>query len=79
MTQVKSQGLEDVEKYVRSVSIASRLNLSEQRLKPHFAEFSRLLNNAEVLNEVVTGVDFIHVGPVVTYTHTKVSLEGKQD
>lgn len=79
MRQAKRHIAGDVEKYVRSVSIASRLNLSEERLTPHFREFTRLLNDADVLNEVVTGADFIHIGPIVTYTHTKVSLEGKQD
>jgi len=77
MAKVRIHKLDEVESYVRSVSITSGLNLSEDRLKPHFSEFRRLLNDAEMLNGLVTGKEFIHIGPVTTYTHTKASLDSK--
>lgn len=77
MNSNKNHNGKYVENYVRSVSSTSGLNLSEGRLKPHFPEFRRLLNDIEVLNDLVTGRNFIHVGPVTTYTHIKGSLDGK--
>lgn len=70
--------IEEVKNYVRNVSITSGLNISEDRLKPHLSEFCRLLNDAEILSDLVTSRDFIHIGPVTAYTHTKNSLDSKK-
>lgn len=77
MNSIKSHNIDGVEDYVRCVSNTSGLNLSEERLRPHFPEFRRLLNDVEVLNDLVTGRSFIHVGPVTTYTHIKGSLDSR--
>lgn len=78
MSSKKAHDIKNVEAYVRNVSSVSGLNLNEDRLKPHFPEFLRLLNDVEELNDLVTGREFLHVGPVTTYTHTKHSLDKKQ-
>ena len=67
--------LKDVEAYVRNVSSISGMNMPDERLRPHFPEFLRLLNDIEELNNLVTSEEFLHVGPVTTYTHTKNSLD----
>lgn len=77
MSSLRKHRLDDVEAYVRNVSRTSGLNISEARLKPHFPEFMRLLNDIEELNDVVTDTRFLHVGPVTTYTHEKSSLDSK--
>jgi hypothetical protein len=77
MKSTKNHNMDSVENYVRCVSNTSGLNLSEERLKPHFPEFRRLLNDVEVLNDLVTSRSFIHVGPVTIYTHIKGSLDSR--
>lgn len=77
MSSARKHSLGDVEDYVRNVSKTSGLNISETRLKPHFPEFMRLLNDIEELNDVVTDARLLHVGPVTTYTHEKSSLDSK--
>lgn len=78
MGSIRKHNLNDVENYVRNVSAVSGMNLSEVRLKPHFPEFLRLLNDIEDLNDVVTDTRLLHVGPVTTYTHDKNSLDSKR-
>lgn len=78
MTSDRIRNAGNVADYVRNVSVISGLNISEERLKSHIHEFLRLLNDVEVLNDLVTGRDFLQVGPITAYTHTKSSLDSKQ-
>lgn len=77
MGSYSHHNIKDVEDYVRSVSTTSGLSLSEERLRPHFSDFRRLLNDIDILNDVVTKANFIRVGPVATYTHIKASLDSQ--
>lgn len=53
--------------YIKQVSIASNLNLSEDRQKAQVKGFQRLLNEANDLNVLVSKFEHIETTPITVY------------